>query len=365
MLLPLFLLAAAPTLIGWDRSPRVAGEFERSAGAPAGAPNRPDVVALSGSPDGDETPAARARPAFTPTSEDLAVLAEVNRYRANQGLPAIRYEARLFAAARLHCDEQLRHNYLGHSSPDPERARLSQRLGQEGYIGRMYAEVVATNYFDVKSVVDAWMQSPTHRAVLLDAELSEGAFCRMDASDRQTNRWTGDFGAPVAVKTALIAPPPAPTGVKPSPSSSAARPSALPSGAVQASIPSNPAPRSQPASSGLPAPTSTVAHAGPGAHMARAVAPASGGCDCCPGGVCTVPPPTWSSATPPRPAPPSGYGSTSGSTVPAPLASTLPPPAASAPVRAVQQPTYTRPAPAPYRQPVVVRRRPAPCVGGT
>jgi uncharacterized protein YkwD len=365
-LLPFFLLAAAPALLGctrefWDRSPRVAGEVERPEAAPAAPrsgrpessqdllppptvrpgyvagqpadpalmlPRRPEPIALSGSPDGHaDAPglgSQRATLGAAPTSEDLLVLAEVNKYRALQGLSAMRFEPRLFAAARLHSDEQLRSNYLGHSSPDPERARLSQRLAQEGYVGRMYAEVVASNYNDVATVVDAWMQSPTHRAVLLDPELSEGAFCRLDSADRLTNRWTGDFGAPVALKAVV---PPAPSLARPATPAPRSQPSALPSGAVRASVPPAVAPRSQPLASAVPPPA------------------------------------------PPRPPPPAlkpvpySFGSDSGNTVP-PMATALPPPPVMAP-RVAPQPTFTRPAPAPYRPPVVIRRRPAPCVGGT
>jgi uncharacterized protein YkwD len=339
-------LAAAPTLIGTPQD-CLAGETDR-ASAPAWPPTvarRPDPVPLGGSPDGDETPVSasqpRARAPLTPTAEDMALLAEVNRQRALQALPAIRYEPRLFAAARLHCDEQLRHNYLGHGSPEPERARLSQRLGQEGYTGRMYAEVVASNFFDVPSVVEAWMQSPAHRAVLLDAELSEGAFCRLDSADRQTNRWTGDFGAPVALK--VTAPPSGPLPSSPrtlGPAPAPVAPSAsLPPGAVRASVPPTVAPRSQPLSaSAVPPPV----------NASR-----------------LPPPPTSKIAAPPA----SGYsfGSTSGglatnNAVP-PSIAPLAPPATTTP-RYVAPPTYTRPSPAPVRGPVV-RRRPAPCVGGT
>lgn len=124
------------------------------------------------------------------TRQDLAVLQEVNRIREQRGLRALRYQDQLFLAARDHSDEQRRHGYMGHGSPDPQRRTLAQRMGQAGYGGRVFAEVVAWGYRDHASVVAGWMNSPDHRRILLDAELTEAAFSRVG------EYWTGNFGAP-------------------------------------------------------------------------------------------------------------------------------------------------------------------------
>ena len=335
-----FLLAGLPALVGcsrdfWDRSPRVMGEVER---VPAGAPASPRSLSsadlpppatvrsapavqptptyernpvLSGSPDG-QAPVAPAllvaSGSEAPTSEDLAVLTEVNRLRSLHSLPALRFDARLFRAARAHSTEQMNGNYLGHGSPDPERAKLSQRINAAGFTGRMYAEVVASNYVDVGSVVDAWMQSPTHRVVLLDPDLSEGAFSRVSLSaDTRLNRWTGDFGAPT-LDRAVATPAPASPPVNPAPRSQAGPVQPAP---VRAGIPATATPRSQPA---LPAPRATALPVG-----------RSNG-ELSPGGKLGVPAPA--------------FGSSSGDL--------LPPPALAAPRAAVVQPSAPAPAPSTY-----------------
>jgi uncharacterized protein YkwD len=166
--------------------------------APFGLPKT--RVGLTGDPDGPPPSAVTPAGVKEPDAEELAALAEVNRLRAAQNIAPIRFEARLFAAARAHSEEQLAGNYLGHGSTDPDRATLGQRMAQAGYVGRMYAEVVAKHFVDARSVVAAWMDSPRHREVLLDPELNEGAFSRVsDPKDPRNNRWTGDFGTRIAV----------------------------------------------------------------------------------------------------------------------------------------------------------------------
>lgn len=124
------------------------------------------------------------------SSEEMEVLAYVNTIRRQQNLRPLNFHPDLWIAARDHSAEQQRHGYMGHESPDPQRKRLSQRMGQAGYQGRVYAEVVAWGYPDTRSVVDGWMNSPDHRRILIDPELSEAGFSRIGSY------WTGNFGAP-------------------------------------------------------------------------------------------------------------------------------------------------------------------------
>jgi hypothetical protein len=233
----LLVVAALPALAGcsqsfWDRSPaasRVQGIYARG---PLADVNGPAPVAaadwnknpeLTGDPDGltgdpDGGSSASARAVAVPTQHDLAALTEVNRLRAQQGLAPVRYEARLYAAAYAHSLEQMKDGYLGHDSRDPARATLGQRVGLEGYVGRTYAEVVAKDFPDARSVVAAWMDSPRHREVLLDPDLTEAAFARVDGPANRTNRWTGDFADPGRSFTPIPAPTPQPQTPPPAPS---------------------------------------------------------------------------------------------------------------------------------------------------
>ncbi len=350
---PLALLAlAALPLAGcsssfWDRSPAASSSAGRVQGIYARGPladvNGPAPVAaadwnknpeLTGDPDGltgdpDGGSNASARAVAVPTQHDLAALTEVNRLRGQQGLAPVRYEARLYAAAYAHSVEQMKDGYLGHDSRDPARATLGQRVGLEGYIGRTYAEVVAKDFPDARSVVAAWMDSPRHREVLLDPDLTEAAFARVDGPASRTNRWTGDFADPGRSFTPIPAPAPPPPA-----------PPQVPSQATRVSVP--PAPVRGGTLS--PSPTAGL----PSRPSVPAVAPS------------TFPPPSGASAPavkaapsqprvappPPPPAPRSVASGSDGNIVP-PAAGTR----ASAPARPYIPPVAAAPSAAPSSAP--------------
>lgn len=153
------------------RAPRTADPYSPFAARPPATPRRPSQV--SG-----------------PTREDMEVLDEVNRIRAQRGLRPLTFDARLFVAARDHSLEQMRHGYMGHGSPDKSRDQLGERMAIAGYDGRAYAEVVAWGYRNTQAVVEGWMNSRPHRAILLDNDFTEAAFSRAGLY------WTGNFGLP-------------------------------------------------------------------------------------------------------------------------------------------------------------------------
>ena len=115
-----------------------------------------------------------------------------NRMRAQHGLRALRWNDRLYRAARDHSAEQARYGYMGHGSPDPGRDDLADRIRIAGYgAARQWAEVVAWGYEGAESVTVGWMNSKGHRAILLDGGLEEAAFSRVG------DYFTGDFGTPM------------------------------------------------------------------------------------------------------------------------------------------------------------------------
>ncbi len=192
----------------WDREPRVAG-LRRPAARPAPrrAPARqappPDRRARPQPETWVEAPSSGvgASPTTGPTQEDRQVLDRVNQIRRARGLHEFVWCPTIFRAAYDHSTEQHVHGYMGHSSPDPRRERLAQRMRLAGYQGRMFGEVVAWNYRTVEGVVRGWMNSPSHRSILLDREMTEAAFSRVGLY------WTGNFGAPRAVVRSQPAPP--------------------------------------------------------------------------------------------------------------------------------------------------------------
>ena len=131
-----------------------------------------------------------------PTCDEQAVLAEVNRIRASMGLKPFAFSPTLHAIAEAHSREQSTYGYMGHGSPDRARQTLLQRMQLGGYDGRVFGEVVAWGYPTPPSVVEGWMNSRDHRAILVDPDMQEAAFSRIG------DYWTGNFGTPMAARAA-------------------------------------------------------------------------------------------------------------------------------------------------------------------
>ena len=199
LLFVILALGGCSTSRFWNRDCRVGGarQVAPPSCCPQPAPQRcaPPRTATAPplTPRGLTAPPAtpptnrRAGPAST---EEMEVLAFVNVIRRQHNLRPLNFQPDLWVAARDHSLEQQRSGFMGHGSPDPARKRLSQRMSQAGYRGSVFAEVVAWGYPDTRAVVEGWMNSPDHRRILIDPELTEGGFSRAG------KYWTGNFGAP-------------------------------------------------------------------------------------------------------------------------------------------------------------------------
>jgi len=105
---------------------------------------------------------------------DLEALArrtveEVNRVRAERGLTALRGDPRLAEVARRHSEEMARLGALDHDSP--VSGGTARRVETAGIRYRRLAENLQTNNDPddpVAVAVRSWMNSPGHRANMLD-----------------------------------------------------------------------------------------------------------------------------------------------------------------------------------------------------
>ncbi len=101
-----------------------------------------------------------------PPAEQLFALA--NQARAAQGVGPLRWDPALAAAAMAHCrrmasEGEISHRYGG-------EADLSERAGQAGAHFSLIEENVALASYVVR-IHDSWMNSPGHRANLLNASV--------------------------------------------------------------------------------------------------------------------------------------------------------------------------------------------------
>ena len=104
---------------------------------------------------------ALAEPAGAAGGESLAaqVLAEVNRYRASQGLAALQPDARLQAIATAHSEDMARQGRISHGD-------FQQRLQRSG--AQLCVENLAMGARHAGGLVAAWRASPEHHRNLLE-----------------------------------------------------------------------------------------------------------------------------------------------------------------------------------------------------
>ena len=122
-------------------------------------------------------------------------LAEVtNIERVRQGLAPLKVNDRLSIAAAAHAKDMARRGYFEHVGPGGKGFR--ERLELFGYLDwRSVAENIAAGLHTPSGAVTSWLNSPTHRANLLNASFSEIGVGYYESAGSEWKRyWVQDFG---------------------------------------------------------------------------------------------------------------------------------------------------------------------------
>jgi uncharacterized protein YkwD len=135
-----------------------------------------------------------------------AIMTELNTLRRQHGLLPLRVAAGLAAAARQHSLEMARVGYFNHRSAGGES--FGQRLTRFYPMGKRRHWAVGENLYwstgrpDANSAVEAWLQSPQHRVILLSRDWREFGIGAVFVSvgpgiygGRDVTIVTADFGA--------------------------------------------------------------------------------------------------------------------------------------------------------------------------
>lgn len=120
------------------------------------------------------------------------VLELVNARRSEAGCAPVRSDPELSAAAQRHSQDQAEHRTMSHTGSDG--SDVGQRLDRAGYAWSTYGENVAYNQSTPEAVMEAWMNSPGHRANILNCAFTEIGIGRADIGDGPY--WTQNFAAP-------------------------------------------------------------------------------------------------------------------------------------------------------------------------
>ncbi|MGM1063342.1 CAP domain-containing protein [Saccharothrix sp. Mg75] len=133
-------------------------------------------------------PAAPVRTEVEPAEAKVVEL--TNAERAANGCPALTADDRLGRAARAHSADMAARNYFSHTSLDGRS--FVDRVKAAGHPGPG-AENIAAGQRTAEAVVKGWMESPGHRANILNCELKTlGA--GMARGGSYGTYWTQNFG---------------------------------------------------------------------------------------------------------------------------------------------------------------------------
>ncbi|KAG7389999.1 hypothetical protein PHYPSEUDO_008961 [Phytophthora pseudosyringae] len=128
------------------------------------------------------------------SSEMGEMLARINAYRSQSGLPGLSMDNRLVSAAALHSQDQANNCKMTHAGSNG--SRLGDRIKAQGYSFATAAENVAAGQTSVEQVMNSWWNSPGHRANLLGKDVANVGFAKVVNSgcSNYATYWTQDFG---------------------------------------------------------------------------------------------------------------------------------------------------------------------------
>ena len=118
------------------------------------------------------------------------LLAElVNVERTGRGLAPYQFDAAAAAAAAAHSTDQAARRKMSHTGSDGSNAGL--RLTRHGVTWSSWGENVGAGFDDPAAVLRAWLDSPTHRPIVLNAGFTRIGLGVAVASNG-TRYWTMD-----------------------------------------------------------------------------------------------------------------------------------------------------------------------------
>ncbi|GGT33285.1 sigma-70 family RNA polymerase sigma factor [Streptomyces chromofuscus] len=197
-----------------------AGTPEVDLSAPSAAQTSPSASASpspSASPSKKASPSASPRPTITrktvpaprpsarptrsassapqtqapPTGDVAQVVALVNQERAAAGCGPLKEDAQLNQAAQGHSQDMAARDFFDHTNPDG--ADPGQRTTAAGYNWSTYGENIARGQQTPEAVMDSWMNSPGHRANILNCSFEDIGVGVHEGSGGPW--WTQNFGA--------------------------------------------------------------------------------------------------------------------------------------------------------------------------
>lgn len=177
----------------------VVGYFGQTLVTEAQGGNRvytPLVMAVKNAPTPTPIPQPTAEP---PSNFEQRVIDLTNQQRVANGCAPFRTESHLMAAAEAHSRDMADNDFFSHTGSDGSAPW--DRMTRAGYSWGAAAENIAAGYSTPEDVVQGWMNSPGHRANILNCDLHDigVGYVLQDPDTGDVNYrhyWTQDFGTP-------------------------------------------------------------------------------------------------------------------------------------------------------------------------
>lgn len=186
---------------------------------------------------GGPTPTPTRTPTITPTTASSDFVRRVielsNAARSQNGLPPLQAQANLGSAAAWFAGDMAAQNYVGANHIDRLGRDIPTRLVGFGYSPySAVAENIAWGQDSPEAVVNAWLNSPPHRANLLSPLVCEiGVGYGYSATSTYRYYWAQDFGCRAGVPTPTATRTAAASGT-PTRTPTATRTATIPAGAT-------------------------------------------------------------------------------------------------------------------------------------
>jgi len=176
-----------------SRSPRTGAspKAEKTKSTPKPTRSAPASKRPSAPKSAPATRPAPAPPTPSASSDADQVLALVNTERAKEGCAPVTGNDQLTTAAQRHSEDMAAHDYFSHTSQDGSDP--GERITAAGYRWSTYGENIAKGQRTPADVMNSWMNSPGHRANILNCSFRELGVGIRDSPGGIV--WTQDFGA--------------------------------------------------------------------------------------------------------------------------------------------------------------------------
>jgi uncharacterized protein YkwD len=139
-----------------------------------------------------------------PSSAENEVAELVNLEREIENLHPLVWDNALGSAARDHSTDMAQQNYFSHTSLDGRV--FNQRITAAGYACSACGENIAAGYSNPQAVMNGWMNSPGHRANILNSTFCDlGVGYAFRSSSNYGHYWTQDFGRRQGVSVCTLA----------------------------------------------------------------------------------------------------------------------------------------------------------------